>query len=60
MGEEVGKVEPYKYLRVHLNNRLDWRTDADAVYKRGMSRLFSEETQIFQCMGQDAGDLLPV
>ena len=40
MGEEVEVVEDYKYLGVHLNNRLDWRTNTNAVYKKGMSRLY--------------------
>ena len=32
-------MEHYWYLSVHLNNRLDWRTNTDAAFK-GMSRLY--------------------
>nr|XP_054590297.1 uncharacterized protein LOC129154572 [Nothobranchius furzeri] len=39
MGEEVEVVEEYKYLGVHLDNRLDWRKNSKAVYKKGHSRL---------------------
>ena len=31
MGEEVEVVEEYKYLTVHLDNRLDWKQNIDAV-----------------------------
>ena len=40
MGEEVEVVEQYKYLGVHLDNRLDWRRNTDAIYKKGRSRLY--------------------
>ena len=33
-------VEEYKYLGVYLNNKLDWTRHAEAVYKKGQSRLF--------------------
>ncbi|KAI3372722.1 hypothetical protein L3Q82_023183, partial [Scortum barcoo] len=29
-----------KYLGVHLDNKLDWTTNTDAIYKKGQSRLF--------------------
>ena len=32
-------VEDYKYLAVTINHRLDWRSNTEAVYKKGMSRL---------------------
>lgn len=32
IGEEVGNVDNYKYLGIHLSDRLDW---TDAVYKKG-------------------------
>ena len=41
MGEEVEVVEDYKYLNGHLDNRLDWRCNMDAVYNKGQSRLTS-------------------
>ena len=39
-GEEVEEVEKYKYLRVVIDNRLDWKSNTEAVYKKGMSRLY--------------------
>lgn len=27
-------------MDVHLNDRLDWRTNSDAVYKKGLNRLY--------------------
>ena len=32
-------VEDYKYLRVVFDNRLDWKSNTEAVYRKGMSRL---------------------
>uniref|UniRef100_A0A8C6NVM8 Reverse transcriptase domain-containing protein n=1 Tax=Nothobranchius furzeri TaxID=105023 RepID=A0A8C6NVM8_NOTFU len=37
--EEVEVVEEYKYIGVHLDNRLDWRKNSQAVYKKRHSRL---------------------
>ena len=39
-GVPVDTVEEYKYLGVYLNNKLDWTRHAEAVYKKGQSRLF--------------------
>ena len=47
MGEEVEVVEEYKYLGVHLDYRLDWRRNSDAVYKKGQSRLYSLRKLMF-------------
>lgn len=33
-------VKSYKYLFVHLDNRLDWRCNIEAVYRKGQSRLY--------------------
>ena len=41
LGEEVEVVEGYIYLAVHLDNRLDWNTEA--VYRKGQRRLLLEE-----------------
>ena len=38
MGEEVEVVEEYKYLRVHRDNRLDWRRNTDAIHKKGQHK----------------------
>ena len=39
LGKDVEMVEDYKYLGVTINHRLDWRSNTEAVYKKGMSRL---------------------
>ena len=35
---DMEAVEDYKYLGVTINHRLDWRSNTEAVYKKGMSR----------------------
>lgn len=42
-GEEVMVVSDYKYLGAHLSSRLDWRTNSEAVYKKGMTSLWLRE-----------------
>ena len=59
-GEVVEEVEDYKYLGVVIDNRLDWKSNTEAAYKKGMSRLFPEEAEILQRVQQDVGNLLPV
>ena len=39
-GLNIDIVEDYKYLGVHLNNKLDWSTHTSALYRKGQSRLF--------------------
>lgn len=46
LDEEVGVVNSYKYVDVHLDSRLDWRINTYAVYRKRMSRLLPEEAQI--------------
>ena len=36
MGEEVEMVEGY----IYLDNRLDWQSNTEAVYRKGQSRLY--------------------
>lgn len=60
MGGEVGIVDHYKNLDVHLNSRLDWKANSDAVCNKGMGGLFSEEGQIFPTVQQDAEDVVKV
>lgn len=31
-------MQTYKYLGVHLNDRLDWANNTDALYQKGLSR----------------------
>ncbi|KAM6989287.1 uncharacterized protein LKV04_008968 [Tautogolabrus adspersus] len=38
-GLDIEMVESYKYLGVHLNNKLDWSHNTNVLYKRGQSRL---------------------
>ncbi|TWW61172.1 putative RNA-directed DNA polymerase from transposon BS [Takifugu flavidus] len=38
-GLDIEIVEEYKCLGVHLNNKLDWTHNTDALYKKGQSRL---------------------
>ncbi|KAI3354985.1 hypothetical protein L3Q82_004788 [Scortum barcoo] len=39
-GLDIERVRTYKYLGVHLNNKLDWTDNTDSLYKRGQSRLY--------------------
>ncbi|KAI3372489.1 hypothetical protein L3Q82_022977 [Scortum barcoo] len=39
-GLDIERVRTYKYLDVHLNNKLDWTDNTDSLYKRGQSRLY--------------------
>ncbi|KAL2098435.1 hypothetical protein ACEWY4_007642 [Coilia grayii] len=39
-GENVETVCTYKYLGIHLDNKLDWSTNSDALYRKGQSRLY--------------------
>ena len=38
-GMDIERVTSYKYLGVHLNNKLDWSTHTSALYRKGQSRL---------------------
>lgn len=40
MGKEK-TVDSYRYLGIHLTDRLHWKTSSGAVYKKGMGRLYS-------------------
>ena len=33
-------MDSYKYLGVQINNKLDWSTNTDTIYRKGQSRLF--------------------
>ena len=39
-GVSVEVINTYKYLGVHLDNKLDWSANIDALYKKGQSRLY--------------------
>ena len=41
------EVVKYKYLDVHLDNRLDWRSNTDAFHKKGQSRLQTLKDIVF-------------
>ena len=36
----VEVVNTYKYLGVHLDDKLDWSVNTEAIYKKGQSRLY--------------------
>ena len=38
-GEDIEVVQSYRYLGVHLDSKLDWSVNTDAVYRKGQSRL---------------------
>ncbi|KAI4887201.1 hypothetical protein NFI96_031265, partial [Prochilodus magdalenae] len=39
-GMDVERVDFYKHLGVHLNNKLDWSVNTTALHKKGQSRLY--------------------
>ncbi|TWW57369.1 putative RNA-directed DNA polymerase from transposon BS [Takifugu flavidus] len=39
-GKDVDIVPSYKFVGVQLDNKLEWSTNTDAVYKKAMSRLY--------------------
>lgn len=39
-GVDIEIVDSYRYLGVHLNNKLDWSHNTDALYRKGQSRLY--------------------
>ena len=38
-GLDIEMVESYRFLGVHLSNKLDWSHNTDVLYKKGQSRL---------------------
>ncbi|XP_036412898.1 uncharacterized protein LOC118797738 [Colossoma macropomum] len=40
VGQNVELIDTYKYLGVLLDNKLDWRANTEAVYRKGMSSLY--------------------
>ncbi|KAI4897529.1 hypothetical protein NFI96_003922 [Prochilodus magdalenae] len=39
-GVEVEMVRTYRYLGLHLDERLDWSANTDILYRKGQSRLY--------------------
>ena len=39
-GEDIEMVRSYKYLGVHLDNKLDWSVNSEALFRKGQSRLY--------------------
>ena len=39
-GRDIERVDSYKYLGVHLNHKLDWTHNTDALFRKGQSRLY--------------------
>ncbi|KAI4881788.1 hypothetical protein NFI96_011483 [Prochilodus magdalenae] len=48
MGQNVELVDTYKYLSVLLNNKLDRKANTEAVYKKGISRLYLKRLRSFK------------
>ncbi len=44
-GMDIEMVKAYKYPGVHLNNKLDWTDNTNALYKKGQSRFRSYGVQ---------------
>jgi len=40
LGEDVEVVEDYRYLAVHMDNKLNWKCNTETVYKKGQNRLY--------------------
>src|SRR4029434_1401221 len=38
--QEVEAVDNYKFLGVHINNKLDWTDNTEALYRKGQSNLY--------------------
>ncbi|KAK3570623.1 hypothetical protein QTP86_023807, partial [Hemibagrus guttatus] len=46
LGSEMDIVDNYKYLGVHIDNKLDWTKNTDALYKKGQdSPVLPQEIQ---------------
>ncbi|XP_056229635.1 uncharacterized protein LOC130167451 [Seriola aureovittata] len=54
-GLDIEVVENYKFLGVHLNNKLDWSTNTHALYKKGQSRLHLLRRLRSSCVGLSSG-----
>ncbi|KAI4899267.1 hypothetical protein NFI96_008017 [Prochilodus magdalenae] len=55
-GVDVEVVRSYRYLGVHLDERLDWSVNTDTVYKKAQSRLY-----FLRRLGSETpADVLPV
>lgn len=52
LGQDVGVVPGCKYLGIHINNRLNWKTNKEAIYKRGWWG-----SVFFQCPQQIVRDI---
>lgn len=39
-GMDIERVSTYKYMDVHLNNKLDWSHHTNTLYRKAQNRLF--------------------
>lgn len=39
-GLDIDFMDSFKYLGLHLYNKLDWTHNTNAIYKKGQSRLY--------------------
>lgn len=37
---DIERVSTYKYMDVHLNNKLDWSHHTNSLYRKAQSQLF--------------------
>ena len=37
---EIETLDSYKFLGVPINNKLDWKNNSEALYRKSQSRLF--------------------
>lgn len=40
LGQDADVVEEYRYRGIHINNRLNWKTNTEVVSKKRMSKLY--------------------
>ena len=39
LGEEVYRIQEWRYLGIHMDSKPDWIYNMEAVYKKGHNRL---------------------
>lgn len=57
-GVNVDAVVDHKNLGVHIDNKLDWACNTEAIYKKDQSHQLSKETQVIQLLPDYAKNVL--